>query len=153
MPASYIFNRIHIVYSTKRRQPFFSEHVQPKIWAATAKTAERAGLHVLACGGFTDHVHLLVGLPGTIALSDAMREIKANTSTWIREELKIDDFGWQDSYAAFSIGPTRTDEVVAYIRNQPAHHRKRDFAAEIEAMLKLHGVDASELRGLTPPAK
>jgi putative transposase len=148
MPASYIFNRIHIVFSTKRRQPFFTELLQPRIWGMTAGIAERVGLHVLACGGFTDHVHLLVGLPATIALSDAMRAIKTNTSSTIRKELKNPDFGWQDGFAAFSIGPARTDDVIAYIRNQAVHHRKKDFAAEFDAMVKLH-----RSRGLTPPAK
>jgi putative transposase len=107
----------------------------------TATTAERAGLHVLACGGFADHVHLLVGLPPTITLSSSVLKIKTNTSRWLRQEVMIRDFGWQDGYAAFSIGIGRTNEVVSYIHRQAEHHQKRDFNSEFNAMLKSHGID------------
>jgi hypothetical protein len=37
------------------------------------------------------------------AISDVVRDIKANSSSWLNEKSKIYKFGWQDGYAAFTV--------------------------------------------------
>jgi len=54
----------------------------------------------------SDHVHILAILPPKIAVSDALREIKANSSKWVHESRpELARFGWQDGYAAFTVDP------------------------------------------------
>jgi REP element-mobilizing transposase RayT len=84
-----------------------------------------------------DHVHLLVNLPPTISLSDALRGIKANSSKWINERDDLPTkFGWQDGYAAFSVSLSQKPRVMSYIRNQARHHRECDFKEELLMLLE-----------------
>jgi len=91
-------------------------------------------MQVLAVGGTENHVHMLVVLPADMALSDAARTLKANSSRWMRETDRL--FAWQEGYGAFSVSPSQLDRVKQYIANQPTHHATHSFEQEFLAMLQ-----------------
>jgi hypothetical protein len=93
-----------------------------------------------AIGGMPDHVHILMALPPELALSHAMRALKANSSKWMNENGHW--FAWQEGYAAFSVSASNRAQVATYIRDQPDHHKRRTFEEEFLALLKKHGVEA-----------
>ncbi len=78
-----------------------------------------------------DHVHLLVGLKSTHCLADFMRKLKKSTSRWVRSELGISQFAWQEGYGAFTVSATTRDSVRRYITNQEEHHRSKSFREEL----------------------
>jgi hypothetical protein len=86
-------------------------------------------------GGMEDHAHLLIQLPPTWSLSNAVQEIKTSSSRWMGKS-----FAWQRGFAAFSVSASNKDAVVRYIRTQDAHHKKMDYKSELIALLKKHGV-------------
>jgi REP element-mobilizing transposase RayT len=98
-------------------------------------------MKALAIGGVADHVHLLVSLPGTLSIAKAMQLLKGNSSKWLHETFpELRNSGWQEGYAAFSIGVSGVDETVAYIRAQEEHHRTRSYREETELFLRRHGL-------------
>jgi REP element-mobilizing transposase RayT len=102
-------------------------------------------MKALAIGGVADHVHMLISLPGTLSVSKALQLLKGNSSKWIHDTFpKILSFEWQEGYGAFSIGVSGIDATVAYIRDQPEHHRTRSFREEFSTMLQRHGFDYDE---------
>jgi putative transposase len=145
MPASYSSIRIHVVFSTKDRRPWLTPEIRERLWQYLSKTGEALEYKVLAVGGEVDHVHLLIVVPSKIAASVAIQKLKANASRWIRNTFGLKLFSWQDGYGAFSVSITNTAAVVAYIDSQAEHHRKRDFRAEFEQILRMHGVKAESL--------
>ena len=67
---------------------------------STAARAATAGNRIVV----EDHVHLLVNLPPAIALSDAVRDLKVNSSKWVDDNhLTKDGFEWQKGYGAFTV--------------------------------------------------
>ncbi len=89
-----------------------------------------------------DHLHTLAILPPKIAISDALRDIKANSSKWVHETKPgLAKFGWQDGYAAFTVSRSQVDSAAQYIRDQKSHHTQRDFKAELIGLLEKHEVD------------
>jgi hypothetical protein len=50
-------------------------------------------------------------------------------------------FCWQEGFGAFSVTFSQAAVVKEYIRNQDAHHRKRNFEEEFLLLLKKSGVD------------
>ena len=80
------------------------------------------------------------GQPGSTsgrAVADSVRDIKANSSRWLRETFPaLGDFAWQRGYAAFTVSESQIDRVYRYIADQEVHHRKRSFENEFKALLK-----------------
>jgi REP element-mobilizing transposase RayT len=95
----------------------------------------------LGVGGTNDHVHLLLSLPSSMSIAKAMREIKSESSRWLRETCAISGFEWQEGYGAFSIGWAQMDTTLRYIARQKEHHQKHDFQAEFVAFLKKHRIE------------
>ena len=105
----------------------------------TVGTAKGLGVVVLAVGGTNDHIHLVTRLKASACLSDFMRDLKKATSTWA--QTKSGRFAWQEGYAAFTVGRTEKDTIVAYVLNQEEHHRNRTSAEELEQLLREHGIE------------
>ena len=102
-------------------------------------------LKFLPWAASANHVHVLLALPATKTLSEVVRDLKANSSRWMKES--GEDFGWQEGFGAFSVSPSQVPVVKAYIRNQEEHHRKRNFEEEFRALLKKSGITFDERYG------
>jgi putative transposase len=138
MPHSYAQNHIHLVFSTKNRAKSLARKLLPRLWAYTAAVCKNHGLLTFAVGGMEDHMHLLLRLPPTMTLSNAVALVKSNSSKWIRERERR--FAWQEGYGAFSVSSSNVATVIRYIDNQEAHHRRLSFEDEFIALLKKHGI-------------
>ena len=70
-----------------------------------------------------DHVHLYLSLPADLSIAQLVSALKANSSRWIHETFpRLRQFAWQQGYAAFSVSRFSEERLIAYIRNQEAHH-------------------------------
>lgn len=84
-----------------------------------------------------DHVHILVGLEPSIAISDLARDIKAGSSKFINDNGWIKGkFNWQEGFGAFSYSRSQIDSVIKYIINQEEHHKRKTFKEEYIDFLK-----------------
>ena len=84
-----------------------------------------------------DHIHILVGMTPDMALSDLVRDIKANSSKFINKKgWVLGRFEWQTGFGAFSYSHSQLDTVVRYIKNQEVHHSRQTFREEYLAFLK-----------------
>ena len=73
-----------------------------------------------------DHVHILIGLKPSMALADLVRDIKADSTTYVNKNRWVrGKFTWQEGYGAFSYGHSQLDTIISYIQNQEKHHSRR----------------------------
>lgn len=135
MPHSFTRNYQHIVFSTAGRRPNISKELQPRLWSYMAGICRNHKMFVHAIGGIEDHAHLLVEIPATLAVAQAVSLIKSNSSKWVNKR-----FAWQKGYAAFSVSASNLGAVTRYINSQPEHHKKKTFAEEFQQLLKKHGI-------------
>jgi putative transposase len=104
MAGTYSKLYYHIVFSTKNRQPFITANIEEELHKYIAGVIRGIGGSCIDINGMSDHLHLLAILPPKIALSDALRDIKANSSKWIHESKpELAAFAWQDGFSAFSV--------------------------------------------------
>ena len=141
MSHTYCSALFHCVFSTKGREKVIAPEFQERLWAYMGGIAREHGMKAIAVGGTDDHVHILLLLPSSVTISEAMRKIKAGSSHWLHETCGQTGFEWQLGYGAFTIGWSQVDATVAYIAGQQEHHRRRDFQAEFLAILKQHEID------------
>lgn len=97
---------------------------------------------LLAIGGVEDHIHLLFGARPNIAISDLIRDVKANSSAFVNENRLVRGrFNWQEGYGAFSYSKSQIDVVTRYVLNQERHHARRSFKDEYVILLDRFQVD------------
>jgi REP element-mobilizing transposase RayT len=145
MPQSLSKVILHIIFSTKDREPWFDSDVQPRIHAYLATICRDLGAELVHVGGVADHVHILTALPRTLSQAELIEQIKKASSRWIKTlHARYRGFFWQRGYGAFSVSPSQVDSVLKYIRTQQEHHRTRTFQEEYRALLRKHCVDFDE---------
>lgn len=99
----------------------------------------------LCINGTSDHVHLLVRTPKTLADAEFMRTLKSNSTGWLKKTFESKNkFAWQEGYGWFSIGPSAIPKVTEYIRNQKEHHRKVSFQEEFVRFLEKYEIEYDE---------
>ncbi len=133
----------HAVFSTKERRPIIRDAWRGSLHEYLGGTIRGLGAVPQAVGGVADHVHLLIGLPTSIAPSDLLREIKKATSNWASAH-HDKAFGWQEGYAIFTVSATHRDAVKRYIARQEEHHRQYSFLDELRKLLERNKVDFDE---------
>lgn len=135
----------HGIWSTKDRMPLITGSIEQQIWKMIASVAARNEIQVIRVGGIKDHVHLLMRLPKTMSISEAMQRIKGASAKYINDERIVEArFGWQDGYGAFTVSASAVPQVTAYIANQREHHRNRSFQDEFLEFLRKHAVEYDE---------
>ncbi len=142
MPGTYSQILLHVVFSTKQRRPYMTPDIQARLcdYIGGIVRAEKGSLY--AIGGMPDHLHMLLRWRTDGAISDLMRTVKARSSRWIHETFPDSNaFAWQEGYAVFSVSKSSEANVNAYIENQAEHHKERDFAEELLALLRVHGIE------------
>jgi REP element-mobilizing transposase RayT len=129
------------VFSTKDRLPLMTRAVRERLFPYIGGIVRNLGGALVEVGGMPDHIHLVSTLPTSIAIADAVRTIKANSSKWTNEQFTTSKFGWQRGYGAFSISRSMVPVVAEYVKNQARHHRDRSFEDELRVLLRVHGID------------
>ncbi len=145
MGQSLVKNYIHIVFSTKHREPFIHPPVEAELHAYLGGICKNLECMPIKVGGYVDHIHILCMLSKKIALMKLLEEVKSHSSKWMKtkgDDLK--NFYWQDGYGAFSVSSTDVDSVVRYIENQKQHHEKKTYKDEYISFLKKYNVEYDE---------
>ena len=143
MPQSLARNVIHLIFSTKNRDPFIVPFFRGGLFAYLAGSLNNIGCPAIEVGGVGDHVHLLFVLSRTLSLSKTVEEVKKGSSKWMKEKGEP-KFYWQSGYGAFSVSASNEEKVAAYISNQEEHHRIVTFQDEFRAFLQKHKVEWDE---------
>lgn len=142
MPQSFVSLPVHLVFSTKHREPLITGGIHTRLYEYIGGTLRAHECALLEAGGMPDHVHLLVSVNKRISVSDIVREIKSRSSKWVHDTFPSQrGFAWQAGYGAFATSHSIIPDVKRYIANQPEHHRVRSFQEEFVAFLKRHGIE------------
>jgi putative transposase len=146
MPQSLAQIYVHLVFSTKNRAPFLKEKAfRERLHAYLKGICFNQDCPALQVGGTEDHVHILCRLSKNLAIKDLVRELKRDSSSWVKEEQRgLADFHWQNGYGAFSVSPSHVEALKQYIQTQEEHHRQETFQDEFRRLLKKYGIEYDE---------
>ena len=144
MPQSLSKVLVHLIFSTKHREPLINPEIRPRLHAYMVGIFDNLKSPSLQTGGVADHVHSLFLLHRTISQADLIEEVKKSSSKWMKAEGGVRGFTWQTGYGAFSIGESQADTVIRYIQKQEDHHRKVSFQDEFRKFLARYKVPYDE---------
>jgi putative transposase len=145
MSQSLSKNLIHLIYSTKDRDPLLTAKVRSELFAYKSGILTEWESPALCIGGVANHVHLLFRLSKNHALAKVIEEVKKGSSKWLKTRgPAFQGFHWQAGYGAFSVSQSHVEQVSHYIERQEEHHLTRSFEDEFRAFLRRHVVDFDE---------
>ncbi|MDX2109631.1 MAG: IS200/IS605 family transposase [Verrucomicrobiota bacterium] len=145
MPQSLAQILVHLVFSTKSREPILGDDIRDGLHAYMGGIVEFHKGTLLKAGSVADHIHLLIAHPRTCAPSELVQEIKKGSSKWLKtKDTRYLDFHWQGGYGMFSISPAHCAALEQYIANQVEHHRTVSFQDEYRRLLIKYGIQCDE---------
>ncbi len=145
MPQSLARLCIHLVFSTKHREPFLHAHIRADLHAYMATVLKNLGCPALIINSVEEHVHILLDLGRTVSVSQVVEDVKKSSSKWIKTQgHEFFAFAWQAGYSAFAVSESNVTAVQQYIVTQEEHHRKTSFQDEYRAFLSKHNVTFDE---------
>lgn len=145
MPQSLANNLIHLVFSTKHREPWLTDAFRVDFHAYLAAVMNNLQCPVLALNFVDDHVHLLFSLYRTVTLATVVEDAKTSSSRWLKTQAAhFAPFAWQGGYGAFSVSQSNVAQVTRYIIGQAEHHQKMSFQDEIRALLMKNSLNFDE---------
>lgn len=130
---------LHLVFSTKDRQPLIVSTWQNDLYSYLGGILKHLHSQPIIINGTMDHIHILCTLPREIDIASFLRNLKASSSKWVHQ-YHNPHFAWQEGYGAFSVGLSNLEQVKRYIRNQEKHHDKQGFMEEFSSLLRAFGL-------------
>ena len=141
MPQSLARLHIHLVFSTKNREPIITDSVRGALHAYMATVLQNLGCAPVLINSVEDHAHLLFDLARTVSISQVVEDVKKSSSKWIKTQgPQFTAFAWQSGYGAFAVSESNVETVRQYIANQREHHYKKTFQEEYRSFLQCHNL-------------
>ena len=145
MANTYTQITIHIVFAVKNRENIIRKSYREELYKYITGIIKNKNQKLLSINGVSDHIHILIGLNPSMAISNIVRDIKNNSSRFINEKKWVlGKFQWQEGYGAFSYSRSQRPEIIAYIENQENHHKRTTFEEEYLKILKKFDVEFDE---------
>jgi putative transposase len=145
MAQTLVKNYLHIVFSTKGREPFIRPSIEKELHFYLIGLCTELECYPIKIGGYDNHVHIVINLSKKITLAALMEKIKGHSSKWIKTKgIEFQDFYWQGGYGAFSVRESDLPHLIEYLNNQHEHHKKLSFREEYISFLEEYEIDYDE---------
>ena len=134
-----------MIFAVKGRECFIKESFREELqkYISGIVSNKKQKLYSIYC--MPDHTHLFVSMKPDMAISDLVRDIKSNSSSFIKEKKWVNSlFSWQEGFGAFSFSKSQAKAVVDYILTQPEHHRRMTFREEYLDFLNKYEIEYDE---------
>ena len=105
---------IHLIFSTKGRQPLITPEIRPDLFAYLGGIVREMRGTAIIVGGTADHVHMLIRIRPVHSAAEIARVVKTNSSRWVHERWNR-QFAWQNGHGAFSVSESNVPAVSRYI--------------------------------------
>lgn len=145
MANTYTQIYIHVVFAVQERASLLKTEWREELFRYIAGILKNQGIKLIAIGGVEDHIHILFALNPKVALSNLIRDIKANSSKFINDKGFVrGKFYWQEGFGAFSYSRSQVDAVAKYVLNQEKHHANKTFKGEFIELLERFDIEYDE---------
>ncbi|HEX6982237.1 MAG TPA: IS200/IS605 family transposase [Balneolaceae bacterium] len=136
---------IQFVFAVQNRKSLIRDDWEEELYKYITGIVQNRKHKMIAINGMPDHIHAFVGLHPTQSISNLMREVKGDSSSWINNKGFVNEkFRWQEGYGAFSYGRSQINKVYHYVMNQKKHHAKKTFMDEYIELLNKFNVNYDE---------
>ena len=144
MPNTYSQLYIQIIFAVQGRKSLIKESIREELQKYISGIVSNHKQKLLAIYCMPDHTHIFLSMKPNMAISDLVRTIKSNSSSFLKDRNLVNDFSWQEGFGAFSYAKSQAKNVIDYVSNQAEHHKKRTFKEEYVEFLNKFEIDYDE---------
>lgn len=136
---------MHIVFTVQGRLNLISKQHREELQKIMTGIISKRNQKLISIFAMPDHVHILVGMKPSMAVSDLVRDIKSGSSQHINKNRWVKGkFSWQEGHGSFSHSRSQISQVANYISNQEEHHKKKTFKEEYLEILDNLDIEYNE---------
>ncbi len=122
---------VQVVFAVKNRLCLIHPSWENELYKYISGIIKGKGQKPIIVNGMPDHIHLFAGIQPSIALSDLVRDVKNNSTNFIKIHKYVKSkFEWQAGFGAFSYSHSQIQNVYDYILHQKEHHMRKSFRDE-----------------------
>jgi len=145
MANTYTQLHIQLVFAVKYRTALIQKEWKERLHQYITGIFQQNEHKMLQINGMPDHIHIFFGMRPHKSISLLVQNVKSVSSKWVNEnKFCRSAFAWQEGFGAFSYSKTHVPDVIRYIQNQEAHHKKETFLDEYKKMLNAFEVEYDE---------
>jgi len=145
MANTYTQLHIQLVFAVKYRVALIQKEYKERLHQYITGIIQQNEHKLLQINSMPDHIHIFIGMRPQQSISSLVQNAKSESSKWINENgFCRSAFAWQEGFGAFSYSKTHVPDVIRYIQNQEAHHKKETFLDEYKKMLKAFELEYDE---------
>lgn len=135
---------VHVVWGTQNDAAILVRDKRKILFQHICDNARLKDIYLDAIGGYTDHVHCLLGLGAEQSIAKVVQLIKGESSFWANKEALIKPkLTWAEDYFAASVSEAALPKVRNYIHNQEDHHTNVSFASEYKKFIETYGFNST----------
>lgn len=136
----------HIVFRTYQSVPAICEQYEQKLYEYIWAFCQRQHCVLHRINGMPDHLHLLVEIHQSIAVSDFVKQLKNASHKWLetKSEFFPDFSAWSKGYCALTYSENEKGKILNYIKNQKEHHKFQGFIDEMRMLVGEVGLNVNE---------
>ncbi len=145
MANTYTQLHVQLVFAVKYRAALIQKEWKEKLHGYMTGIFQSNKHKMLQINSMPDHTHILIGLRPEQSISKLVQNVKSASSIWVKDnKLCKSSFAWQEGYGAFSYSKSHVTNVIRYIQNQEARHKKETFLDEYRRLLKAFEIEYDE---------
>lgn len=153
MPNTYTQIHIQFVFAVKYRACLIDKEWKNDLHKYIGGIIDANHHKALQINSMPDHIHILAGIRPAQSIASLVQNVKTESSKWIKQQkFRTSAFAWQEGYGAFSYSKSHVPDVIRYIQNQEAHHKKETFMEEYRHFLKVFEIEYEEQYIFKEPA-
>src|SRR5262249_373789 len=128
MANTYTQLHIQFVFAVKYRAALIQKEWQERLHQYITGIFQQNNNKMLQVNSMPDHIHIFIGMRPDQSISSLVQNVKTESSKWINtNQFCGSSFAWQEGFGGFSYSKSHVDNVIRYIQNQKAHHKKQTF--------------------------
>ena len=130
--------KYHVVWITKHRKPVLVEEIGRRVREVIRRICTSLDVEIIKGNIRRDHVHLLVSVPPTLAVSKLVQRMKGVTSRILLQENRglnkafWERHLWSRWYFVASVGDVTEEIIARYIEDQHSMERDEDADFKVE---------------------
>jgi putative transposase len=141
-PGTFTQMYVQIVFAVRDRENILTKEIRPRVFEYVSGIITDLHHKSIIVNGYSDHLHIFLGLNPSVSVSDTVHDIKRGSSLWINEKRLVPGkFSWQDGYGSFTYSRSQVGDVFRYIETQEAHHSGKSFREEYISILEKNEIE------------